>query len=196
MATATETFAIAPAISASNAGSSLKINPLAPFLAEVSGLRFSEPVTDSLHDNTETIFATYGVVFIWKNGPTTDKQLIDFARQFGELDSVAQHWKQGIGCRVPHDEIFDVGNLDAKDEIIDMSKAPRKVASGNGNALWHADGSFNRRRTGLSMLRDVVKNVTNTVLTVYYWTVTLTQHQCRRPVERQRHASSAAGPLR
>ena len=155
MATVTETHYLNPTTSVNDTESSLDVQPLAPFVAELNGLDFSKPVSDSLYTKITEIFATYGVVVVRKNGPTTDDQLIAFARCFGELDSVAQHRKQGIGCRVPHDEIFDVGNLNANDEIVDLGKDPGKVASGNGNALWHADGSFNPRRTGLSMLRAV-----------------------------------------
>ena len=154
MATTTETHTSNGTIPITSA-SSLSIKEIAPFVAELSGLDFSKPVSGSLLKEIIDIFATYGVVIVRRNGPTTDDQLITFARHFGELDSVAQHRKQGIGCRVPQDEIFDVGNLNANDEIIDLSKDPGKIASGNGNSLWHADGSFNPRRTGLSMLRAV-----------------------------------------
>lgn len=57
--------------------------------------------------------------------------------------------------RLPQDEIFDVSNLNGNNEIIDLNNAPGKMASSRGNALWHADGSFNPRRTGFSMLRAV-----------------------------------------
>ncbi|KAK3705653.1 hypothetical protein LTR37_013261 [Vermiconidia calcicola] len=155
MATLTETRTAPPTISVADRPLTLTIKPIAPFAAELTGLDFSKPVSGSLLKEINDIFATYGVVIVRKNGPTTDDQLIQFARHFGELDSVSQHRKQGIGCRVPQDEIFDVGNLNGDNEIIDLSKDPGKVASGNGNSLWHADGSFNPRRTSLSMLRAV-----------------------------------------
>ena len=43
----------------------------------------------------------------------------------------------------------------ADNEIVNLSKDPGRFAAANGNALFHADGSFNPRRTGLSMLRAV-----------------------------------------
>ena len=155
MATLTASRDLHGIASASGPGAQLQVKPAAPFVAELSGLDFSAPVTDSLLAEINGIFATYGVVTVRKDGPTTDEQLIDFARHFGELDSVTQHRAQGVGCRVPHDEIFDVSNLNGDDQIIDLARDPGKMASARGNGLWHADGSFNPRRTGLSMLRAV-----------------------------------------
>lgn len=126
----------------------LKVTPLSSFTAELSGLDFSNPPTPSLLKELDQIFAAYGVVVVRKHGPTTDEQLIEFARPFGDLDSVAQHRQQGVGCRVPYDEIFDVSNLNGDDQVIDLTRDPGKSASARGNALWHADGSFNPRRTG------------------------------------------------
>ena len=74
---------------------SLKIHELSPFVAEVSGIDFATP--EPPLEEIKNIFATYGVVIVRRNGPTTDEQLINFARHFGELDSVAQHRRQGIG---------------------------------------------------------------------------------------------------
>lgn len=155
MATLTETRSSNPTFSVTDTETPLQVKPLAPFVAELSALDFSKPISDSLLAEFKEISATYGVVIVRKNGPTTDDQLIDFARNFGDLDSVAQHRTQGIGCRLPQDEIFDVSNLNGDNQIIDLSRDPGKVASGNGNSLWHADGSFNPRRTSLSMLRAV-----------------------------------------
>jgi alpha-ketoglutarate-dependent 2,4-dichlorophenoxyacetate dioxygenase len=56
--------------------------------------------------------------------------------------------------RIPLYEIFDVSNLNIKNEIDDRSD-PWRAAGANGNATWHADGAFNPRRTGLSLLRAV-----------------------------------------
>ena len=155
MATETLTQDSTTTASIRNKGSPLQVTPITPFVAELKGLDFSKSLTDDLLKELNDIFATYGVVVVRKNGPTTDDQLIAFAANFGELDSVAQHRAQGIGCRLPQDEIFDVSNLNGDDQIIDISKDPGKIASANGNSLWHADGSFNPRRTGLSMLRAV-----------------------------------------
>jgi alpha-ketoglutarate-dependent 2,4-dichlorophenoxyacetate dioxygenase len=57
--------------------------------------------------------------------------------------------------RIPLFEIFDVSNLNDRNEIMDVSKDANKMAAANGNATWHADGAFNPRRTGISILRGV-----------------------------------------
>lgn len=84
---------------------------------------------------------------------------IAFASRFGELDSVKQHYinhpKGFAALRIPLYEIFDVSNLDEQNEIFDLAKDPRRKTAANGNATWHADGAFNPRRTGLSLLRAV-----------------------------------------
>lgn len=84
---------------------------------------------------------------------------IAFASRHGDLDSVRQHYinhpKGFNALRVPLFEIFDVSNLNEQNEIFDYTKDPRRLTAANGNATWHADGAFNPRRTGLSLLRAV-----------------------------------------
>lgn len=56
--------------------------------------------------------------------------------------------------RLDIDEIFDVSNIDPDDQIISNAD-PMRVSSKNGNALWHADGAYNPRRSGISIIRAV-----------------------------------------
>ena len=131
-----------------------EVKPLGrTFAAEVSGINFSKTIPDSVLEELKDVINKYGVVIVRK-ASLDDEAQIALGRRFGELDSVKAHRLAGRAMRVPFDEIFDVGNLDDKNEIVTASD-PNRVASGNGNSLWHADGSFNPRRTGLSLLRAV-----------------------------------------
>lgn len=132
----------------------LQVTPLAPsYAAEVQGIDFSKPLDDILFEELRDAVYKYGVVILRKTG-LDDDSAIALGRRFGDLDSVKAHRLAGRAMRVPNDEIFDVGNLDDKNQVVTTSDANR-TASGNGNALWHADGAFNPRRTGVSILRGV-----------------------------------------
>lgn len=56
--------------------------------------------------------------------------------------------------RLDIDEVFDVSNIDPDDQII-TDVDPMRVSSRSGNALWHADGTYNPRRSGISIIRAV-----------------------------------------
>lgn len=132
----------------------LQVTPLAPsYAAEVEGVDFSKPLDDALFEELKDVVYKYGVVIL-RRTDLDDDSAIALGRRFGDLDSVKAHRLAGRAMRVPNDEIFDVGNLDDKNQIVTTSDANR-TASGNGNALWHADGAFNPRRTGVSILRGV-----------------------------------------
>ncbi|RFU26447.1 hypothetical protein B7463_g9889, partial [Scytalidium lignicola] len=132
----------------------LNIKPLAPtFAAEVEGVDFSQPVPDDIVHEIQDAAAKYGVL-IFRKTALDDQKLIEFGRKFGELDNCGQHRVHDRPSRIHLDEIFDVSNLNEFNEII-TDNDPVKLAAKNGNATWHADGAFNPRRTGFSMLRAV-----------------------------------------
>jgi alpha-ketoglutarate-dependent 2,4-dichlorophenoxyacetate dioxygenase len=132
----------------------LKVTPLAPtFAAEIEGVDFSKPIPDDIVHEVRHVAAEYGVL-IFRKTTLDDHKLIAFGRKFGELDNCAQHRVRDRPLRIPLDEIFDVSNLNEFNEII-TDNDPTKLAAKNGNATWHADGAFNPRRTGFSLLRAV-----------------------------------------
>ena len=132
----------------------LQITPLAAnYAVEVEGIDFREPIDDALVEELKNTVNKYGVVILRKTA-LDDDTTIALGRRFGELDNVRAHRLAGRTMRVANDEIFDVGNLDEKNQIVTI-KDPNRTASANGNALWHADGAFNPRRTGISILRGV-----------------------------------------
>jgi alpha-ketoglutarate-dependent 2,4-dichlorophenoxyacetate dioxygenase len=125
------------------------------FACEVSGADFSRPLSDAEFEELTDIIGEYGVVII-RQTKATDESLIALGGRWGDLDSVAQHYKGGkIKMRIPRYEIFDVSNLNEKNEVVNLENDPHRQASANGNATWHTDGAFNPRRTGLSILRAV-----------------------------------------
>ncbi|KAL6240285.1 hypothetical protein RBB50_012814 [Rhinocladiella similis] len=133
----------------------LEVTQVGPtFAAEVSGVDFSRLSSDETLNELKQIIAKYGVVSFRKAGPKTDDELIAFGARFGELDSIRPHKRAGRAMRIPQDEIFDISNLDHESKIVTTADAER-TATAYGNALWHADGTFNPRRTHLSMLRAV-----------------------------------------
>ncbi|KAF4467424.1 alpha-ketoglutarate-dependent 24-dichlorophenoxyacetate dioxygenase [Fusarium albosuccineum] len=75
---------------------------------------------------------------------------IKLARMFGDLDDGKPYNKAGRKNRLNHDELFDVGNIEADSTIVDP-KSPRAQAN-RGNSLFHVDSSFNPRRAGYSLL--------------------------------------------
>ncbi|OAL56020.1 taurine catabolism dioxygenase [Pyrenochaeta sp. DS3sAY3a] len=132
----------------------LQTIPLAKtYAAEVSGLDFSQPLSEDDFAYLRDAVYKYGVVVLRKT-TLDDESALALGRRFGELDSVKAHRVAGRAMRIPNDEIFDVGNLDQNNQVV-TDKSPERVATANGNALWHADGAFNPRRTGLSILRGV-----------------------------------------
>lgn len=47
-----------------------------------------------------------------------------------------------------------LGNIDADDQIISEEDELR-ISSKRGNTWWHADGAYNPRRSGVSIIRAV-----------------------------------------
>ncbi|KAK6385534.1 hypothetical protein LTS17_001102 [Exophiala oligosperma] len=132
----------------------LKFTPLSEsFVAEVEGLDFRAPIPEPVRNELLNGLHKYGVLVARKTA-ITDDSMIALGRQWGELDNITTHKKAGRRMRLPQDEIFDVSNIDPDDNIITHADALR-ISSARGNALWHADGAYNPRRSGISILRAV-----------------------------------------
>ncbi|KAH0836942.1 hypothetical protein AYO21_01749 [Fonsecaea monophora] len=132
----------------------LKFTPLGEtFVAQVDGLDFSQPIPEAVRDELLAGLQKYGVL-VARATNITDDTMIALGRQWGELDNITAHKKAGRKMRLPQDEIFDVGNIDPDNNIITAAD-PLRISSARGNALWHADGAYNPRRSGISILRAV-----------------------------------------
>lgn len=131
----------------------LDIHPLHDsFAAEIKGLDLSSPPSDAVFNEIRDALHDYGVIIIRNANFPDDKTQIDFSARFGEVEK--SKWRNPHMRSLPHPEIFDISNLDENDQVVTNSNEKRTTAI-RGNALWHADGSFNPRRTYVSLLRAV-----------------------------------------
>jgi len=135
--------------------SALRFKPLHPlFTAEVEGIDWARPIPQSVVEELKAACAEYGVL-VFRNANLDNKRHIAFSAQLGELEDIKAHMKAGRPMRFPDEpEIFDVSNLDEKGNVVTDSDPQRKGAS-KGNALWHADMTYNPQRALYSLLRAV-----------------------------------------
>lgn len=135
------------------AESLLDITPAHPtFACEISNLDLSRPISDDAFQELRDALHKYGVVVVRSANLPDDKNHIEFSRRFGEVEK--SKYRNPHMRSLPYPEIFDISNLDEKNEVVTNSNEKRTTAI-RGNALWHADGSFNPRRTYVSCLRAV-----------------------------------------
>ncbi|OQV08497.1 hypothetical protein CLAIMM_12760 [Cladophialophora immunda] len=124
-----------------------KLHPT--FAAQISGVDFSQSLSDETFDEVLRAVTKYGVV-VFRNTNLTDETHLAFARRFGELDDVKPYISAGRKNRLRYDELFDVSNVEVDGTILDP-ESPRGQAN-KGNDLFHVDSSFNPRRAGYSLL--------------------------------------------
>ncbi|KAL3474486.1 hypothetical protein BJX99DRAFT_260418 [Aspergillus californicus] len=131
----------------------LQIRQLHPtYACEVTGVDLSKPLGEEDFIRVRDALHRYGVVVIPTANLPDDHGHVSFSRCFGEVEK--SKWRSPHMRPLPYDEIFDISNLDEKGEIVTESNE-RRITAIRGNALWHADGSFNPRRTYVSILRAV-----------------------------------------
>jgi alpha-ketoglutarate-dependent 2,4-dichlorophenoxyacetate dioxygenase len=121
--------------------------------ALVEGLDFSEPIPEDVSNELKQALHEHGVL-VARGTNVTDETMIALGRQWGPLDNITAHKKAGRKMRLDNDEIFDVGNIDPDGNLITEADQLR-ISSARGNALWHADGGYNPRRSGISIIRAV-----------------------------------------
>lgn len=121
--------------------------------AEVRGLDFSTPIPDAVSDDLLAALHKHGVL-VARATNVTDDTMIALGSKWGPLDNIKAHKKAGRAFRLAADEIFDVSNIDADDRII-TAEDELRTSSKRGNTLWHADGAYNPRRSGVSIIRAV-----------------------------------------
>jgi len=133
--------------------SPFQVTPVHPsFACEVTGIDLSKPLPDATFRQLRDILHQYGVVVVRDSGLPGDKEHVDFSALFGEVEK--SKYRSPHMRTLPYQEIFDISNLDHEGEVVTNSNEKRTTAI-RGNALWHADGSFNPRRTYVSILRAV-----------------------------------------
>jgi alpha-ketoglutarate-dependent 2,4-dichlorophenoxyacetate dioxygenase len=126
----------------------LRTHSLRPnFLAEVEGVDFSRPVSETALTEIVQAMDKYAVCVFRATG-LDDEAHIRFSRLLGALEHAPQALAGKIR-RFQHPELFDAGNLDAYGNIL---VDERRRLYNKGNALWHTDSSFNPHRAAYSLL--------------------------------------------
>ena len=134
----------------------LTIRPLHDtFVAEVQGVPWDTiPLPDAVVDDITAAADKYGVL-VFRNANLNNEEHIRFSQQLGELMDVKAHIAAGRKMRFPDQpEIFDVSNLDDKNQIV-TNADPARLEGSKGNFLWHADMTYDPNRAKYSCLRAV-----------------------------------------
>jgi alpha-ketoglutarate-dependent 2,4-dichlorophenoxyacetate dioxygenase len=122
----------------------MQINQLHPrFVGEIIGLDISAPVKPETIKTVEDAMAEYAVCVI-RNASLKDEDHIRFSRAFGPLEL-----PPGGGKRIAK-ELYDIGNLDPKGEIIPPD--PNAKAQAADFEKFHTDSPFNSLPTKWSFL--------------------------------------------
>jgi alpha-ketoglutarate-dependent 2,4-dichlorophenoxyacetate dioxygenase len=130
---------------------SLSITPLHPlFAARIDGLDLRASLDAATIAEVGTAIDRYSVI-VFRGQHLDDDSQLAFGRQFGPIVRPAQKARhQTIRHRILSEEIADISNLDADDNVMDASHRRRQDAL--GNRLWHTDASFRAVPGALSML--------------------------------------------
>ena len=119
------------------------------FAAEVGDVDLSRPLAPADWSGIEAAFNRYSVL-VFPEQRLNEEQHLEFARNFGPLETSVYAISQEKDKLRLRPEIADVSNLDDKNEI--LAKDSRKRAMEVGNRLWHTDSSFKRLPAKASLL--------------------------------------------
>jgi len=119
------------------------------FVAEITGIDFSKPVSDEQIKDVMDAQHRFGVT-IYRDTGLDDRRHVEFSRQLGELEHVPKFSGPKTVPRFAYSELFDAGNTDKDGNIV--QKNTRRWWYNKGNALWHTDSSFNQHRSKYSCL--------------------------------------------
>lgn len=132
---------------------SLQFKPLTPvFGAEVSGVDLTRTPSPDLVAEIDAAMDEHAVL-VFRGQPLSERQQLDFASAFGELDPGLTRVTKAK-TRFISGLLLDISNLDETGQV-----APRehgKILSGLANQLWHSDSSFQCPAGKYSMLAAVV----------------------------------------
>jgi alpha-ketoglutarate-dependent 2,4-dichlorophenoxyacetate dioxygenase len=114
-----------------------KLHPL--FVAEVSGIDITRPLTTEQAKAVEGAIAEHAVL-VFRDARLTDEQQLAVSRAFGELEITG-----GTGISRPGEQrldaaFADVSNLDKDNKP--LARDNRRRLYSLGNRLWHSDSSF------------------------------------------------------
>ena len=123
--------------------------PVTPgFVAEIGDVDLSVTLEPADLLAVKEAFTTY-VVLIFPDQHLSQDQHLDFARNFGPLETTIALFRKDAKLRV-RKEFADVSNLDADNKV--WSENSRRRMFELGNRLWHTDSSFKRVPARASLL--------------------------------------------
>jgi alpha-ketoglutarate-dependent 2,4-dichlorophenoxyacetate dioxygenase len=107
----------------------LSFTPQHPtFIAEVQGVDWTKPLSPQVIEEIRDGINKYGVL-IFRGANINDEQHIEFAKNFGELE-VSPAVKLYKNLRLKeHGEIFDLSNLNYKNELVTTEDRSKFVLS-------------------------------------------------------------------
>lgn len=125
------------------------IQPTTPdFVAEAGDVDLSRPLAAADLAAIRAAFTKYAVL-VFPDQQFDDDSQLDFARNFGPLETTVFKARKEHKLRL-HENMADVGNLDAESRI--LAANDRQRLYNLGNRLWHTDSSFKRLPAYCSML--------------------------------------------
>ena len=116
--------------------------------AEVGDVALGKPLAASDLAAIREAFTKYAVL-VFPDQEFDDDSQLDFARNFGPLETTVFKARKDHKLRL-HENMADVGNLDAENRILEANDRQRLYNL--GNRLWHTDSSFKRLPAYCSML--------------------------------------------
>jgi alpha-ketoglutarate-dependent 2,4-dichlorophenoxyacetate dioxygenase len=127
----------------------ITVQPTTPdFAAEVGDVDLSKPLAADDLAAIRAAFTKYAVL-VFPDQHFSDDSQLDFARNFGPLETTVFKARHNHKLRL-HENMADVGNLDAENRILTTNDRQRLYNL--GNRLWHTDSSFKRLPAYCSML--------------------------------------------
>lgn len=117
------------------------------FVAEVGDVALNQVSPEDLAV-IRAAFTKYAVL-VFPDQEFDDDSQLAFARHFGPLETTVFKARKDHKLRL-HENMADVGNLDAENRILESNDRQRLYNL--GNRLWHTDSSFKRLPAYCSML--------------------------------------------
>lgn len=127
----------------------ITVQPItATFGAEIGDVVLGKPLAAADLADIRAAFTKYAVL-VFPDQQFDDDSQLDFARNFGPLETTVFKARKEHKLRL-HENMADVGNLDAENRILAADNRQRLYNL--GNRLWHTDSSFKRLPAYCSML--------------------------------------------
>jgi alpha-ketoglutarate-dependent 2,4-dichlorophenoxyacetate dioxygenase len=127
----------------------ITVQPTTPsFAAEVGDVDLAKPLGAADLAAIRAAFTSYAVL-VFPDQHFDDDSQLEFAKNFGPLETTVFKARKEHKLRL-HENMADVGNLDAENRI--LAANDRQRLYNLGNRMWHTDSSFKRLPAYCSML--------------------------------------------